>query len=67
MKQLLAIFGTLFLAACAAKPVVHVPAEKIDIALHCGKGHQDDDGCIVEDHDTIKVYVLTRKAMCEKE
>lgn len=63
MKRLLVL---LLLSGCAAKPVLHVEAERTDIAIHCGPAHIDDDGCIVEDHDAIRVYVLTRKAMCGK-
>jgi hypothetical protein len=65
--RLLAFVAALLIVGCAAKPVMHMPAEQIDIAMHCGLDHKDDDGCIVEDHDAFRVYVLTRKAMCGKD
>ena len=65
--RLLSIAAALLFAGCTQLPVIHVPAEQIDIAIHCGPAHKDDDGCIVEDHDAILLYVLTRKAMCGKD
>lgn len=52
-------------SGCTPKPVIPVPSERIDIAIHCGPENKDADGCVVEDSDAIRVYVLTRRAMCE--
>lgn len=59
-----ALLALVLLCGCAAKPVVVMPVEEVDLALHCRKTKAQADGCVVEESDAVKVYVLTRKAMC---